>query len=339
MVAAANLSIRSARLEFAARFERAIHDYRGVCSLHHLVNQTDDCSQLARLPADCTRRIVRHMVGSYSQADKLCSIVKPLRPPPPTNIQVCVRKRPLWAVEQEDGQYDALTIDEVAGRCTVHDGKAARDMSMYTLHREYALDHCLSASASETAIQGVVVDPLLRDVRDGGRATVVFFGQTGTGKTHTTHQVQQYLAARLFPDDSADDDGHWAFPAVEKSASDARVSIEVFELRGKRAYDLLAERKVVRLVADANEEVHVLGGRRVEASSAREMLDVVARAHALRSVAATERNAQSSRSHAVCRISLPHGGVLNLVDLAGSERNYETTQYAAPIHFPRPLAV
>ena len=103
--------------------------------------------------------------------------------------------------------------------------------------------------------------------------------------------------------------------------------LEVFELRGKKAFDLLAERKTVRLVTAADEDVHVLGGTREEATDAAGLLRAVERAHALRSVAATERNAQSSRSHAVCRLRTHNGGLLTLVDLAGSERNDDVSQH------------
>lgn len=69
----------------------------------------------------------------------------------------------------------------------------------------------------------------------------------------------------------------------------------------------------------------------------------------LRSTLATERNALSSRSHAVCNIYISSsptavtatpmsetarhgGGKITLVDLAGSERKYETTSMSAKDH-------
>jgi hypothetical protein len=86
-----------------------------------------------------------------------------------------------------------------------------------------------------------------------------------------------------------------------------------------------------------------------------EFMSVLSDALSLRSSKATERNANSSRSHAICTITLVHDAAdytsspsspssspsspalskrsrLRLVDLAGSERNYETMGMAAADH-------
>jgi len=52
----------------------------------------------------------------------------------------------------------------------------------------------------------------------------------------------------------------------------------------------------------------------------------------LRSSESTERNAASSRSHAIMVVWLQGGGMLRFVDLAGSERNYETEKMTASQH-------
>uniref|UniRef100_A0A7S2JPI6 Kinesin motor domain-containing protein n=1 Tax=Haptolina brevifila TaxID=156173 RepID=A0A7S2JPI6_9EUKA len=323
-----NLSLRGARLEYSSRFEQAINDYRAVSNLVQAATLPEASTglMLARLPADCLRQVVRHMVGSFKQADSLLSIAEPLRPPPGSGqFEVCVRKRPIWSSELESGEYDAVTTEEANGRCAVHDGKAARDMSTYTLHREYALDRVFDADSSEGHMHSTTLDPLLAHVCNGGRATLICFGQTGTGKSYTAHRMQNYLAECLFPEASSGDDegdGHWAFPT-----SQITLEVEAFELRQKKAFDLLNDRSVVRLVTDSDEQIHVLHGTKEIATTRGVLLELINRAHALRSVAATERNAQSSRSHAICRLRLPNGGCFTLVDLAGSERNSEVTKH------------
>jgi hypothetical protein len=53
----------------------------------------------------------------------------------------------------------------------------------------------------------------------------------------------------------------------------------------------------------------------------------------LRRSKATERNQQSSRSHAVCELRLfASGGIVRVVDLAGSERNHDTLKMSAREH-------
>lgn len=317
MSAPSNLSIRSARREYRLRFEEAIRTFRVVCEITKLNNESAS-SLLSRLPVEMSRRVVRYYTGNVETAAGLLELAHPLRPPPAEQFEIFVRKRPLWESERAQGEYDALTIDEAANRCVVHDGKAARDMSTYTLHREFALDGVYSEHAGEGELFTRVVDPLYDRARCGGCASLITFGQTGTGKTFTTNETQRYLARRLF-------DGSGMKEELE-------VSVEIFELREKKAYDLLNERKLVRLVTGgAEESVHVLGGTKVVAVSSCTLLEAIATAHALRSVAATERNAQSSRSHCVTRLRIAHAdgqtGTLTLVDLAGSERNYETTQH------------
>jgi len=58
----------------------------------------------------------------------------------------------------------------------------------------------------------------------------------------------------------------------------------------------------------------------------------LAKALELRASEATERNAASSRSHAILVVWLEGGGMLRFVDLAGSERNYETEKMTAAQH-------
>ena len=313
-MAQSNFSFRAARLEYRARFMHAIEQYAGTCEIMRSSDDPEDTNLLSKLPPEMLRRVARFYVGNPHQASALLSIAAPLRPPPAEQFEIFVRKRPLWPSEAEASEFDCVSIDESAGRCCVHEGKAARDMSTYTLHREFALDGVFGASTDEAAMLDRVVAPLISLALDGGNASLILFGQTGCGKTHTAHTMQKFLAQRLFQSAAAE--------AVE-------VCLEVFELREKKAYDLLNERKNVRLVSDAEQRVHVLGGVKANASNADELLAVIAKAHALRSVAATERNAQSSRSHCVSRLRIggDGGGCITLVDLAGSERNYETTQH------------
>jgi len=71
-------------------------------------------------------------------------------------------------------------------------------------------------------------------------------------------------------------------------------------------------------------------------TSAAEMLDLIETAAKFRRTTATERNDQSSRSHAICRIRLENGldltaedGLLYLIDLAGSEAARDKASHTA----------
>lgn len=130
---------------------------------------------------------------------------------------------------------------------------------------------------------------------------------------------------------------------LERLAADlagARVEVTFYEIHGKKCYDLLSQRGVVRLMAGASDTVHVRGARRVmlEGAQPEALMGVLQEALALRQVEVTERNPISSRSHAICelRVLAPPGdddggggAVMRVVDLAGSERNYETHNMSA----------
>ena len=163
----------------------------------------------------------------------------------------------------------------------------------------------------------------------------------GAGKTHSIHGVQQALARSLYG-------GPGIAPASASTSASTHAPaalVVIFEMRGRRHSDLLNERRPVKLLQGDDGVVAAAGAKVVRCGSEAELLAAFAAANALRSVAATERNAQSSRSHAVCRLELRGfassdtagaaesgggggggggGGVLTLVVLAGSERNEES---------------
>ena len=83
-----------------------------------------------------------------------------------------------------------------------------------------------------------------------------------TGKTFTTMALQRQLSRHLFMSSSQAD-------AIDGSASHAHVEVTVqyFEIHGNKCYDLLADRNEIFLRADAEDNMHVRGGREVTARS------------------------------------------------------------------------
>lgn len=75
------------------------------------------------------------------------------------------------------------------------------------------------------------------------------------------------------------------------------------------------------LLEDANQKIQVQGLERKNANSADEMLKIIEYGHTVRTTHATTSNDTSSRSHAICQISIrtKDGGFVGnflLVDLA-----------------------
>ena len=245
-----------------------------------------------------------------------------------SNFRLVVRKRPLLPLEMEFGEFDCIhaapapapvsSPDNMAGACTprfghatLHDGRLARNGRRLTMtHRTYIADCVISEADSSSAFVAAECERLLRHAVQGGHATLLNFGQTGAGKTFTFKACLSYLCEKL---------------------ADAALSLTFYEIFGKKAFDLLCDRKGVFLRADENDVMHVRGALALKLPGP-DLNTLLAAAMALRSSQATERNPLSSRSHAVCTLLLANGGSLRLVDLAGSERNYETVKMSAAQH-------
>jgi kinesin family protein 2/24 len=259
-------------------------------------------------------------------------------------FRICVRSRPLHHFEMNSGAYNCLYAKPKESTIILHDGRLARnDRSLSMKHSHYVLDRVWNEEATNNDICIDEIEPLVKQIENGNNASLILFGQTGTGKTYTLVGTLEYLSNRL----------------IGKT-----VSIIFYEIHGKKCYDLLSNRKVIKLLSDEHEEVHVRGAKKVTLliNKYEDILNILKEALLLRSSEVTERNPISSRSHAVCTIQLINsnlnsdieiscnsssssisnssdinselllGGKITLVDLAGSERNYETTKMTAAMH-------
>ena len=159
--------------------------------------------------------------------------------------------------------------------------------------------------------------PLVEFVtRDDGRACIFAYGQTGSGKTYTMEGVQARAAVQVF----------------QELSSERSVGVSFFEIYGGRCQDLLRERARLQVREDGRGDVHVVGLAETPVEDAESLLAAISRGNELRTKQKTEVNDASSRSHAVCRISIrdkdgKSRGSLSLVDLAGSERGQDTRSH------------
>jgi len=213
------------------------------------------------------------------------------------------------------GAWDAVEVLPSRSTVLCHDGRLSRSgRRLLMTHRHFAVDRAWSPQATTQDVYSDVVEPRVRTALAGGGSTLLCMGQTGTGKTHTISGVVECLSRDL-------------------GIAGNDVEVEFFEIYGKKCCDLLANRKEVHLRSDAEGRVHVRGQKIIQLPGGAGLATVISEALSLRAFEKTERNAASSRSHAVCVLRLGKaGGVLRLVDLAGSERNFETTKMTAQQH-------
>lgn len=252
------------------------------------------------------------------------------------SIRVMCRVRPTAAGEGEP----VLTLPTSTDVVLTQPGRDGR--------RSFTFDHAFGPTSNQAAVFEEV-EPVVESVLEGFNVCIFAYGQTGSGKTFTMGGVPGHseLAGinpralrHLFElvaertrlasmRSSTTEDEAWSY----------EVSLSYLEIYNENLRDLLvpkdagkdSSKKKAGLDVRSlpNEPVSVPGLTSVRVQSADEVEDALERGGLRRSVAATKCNAQSSRSHSICIVSVTGRhqrsgatthGKLHLVDLAGSER-------------------
>jgi kinesin family member 2/24 len=100
----------------------------------------------------------------------------------------------------------------------------------------------------------------------------------------------------------------------------------VLELIGDKVVDLVTS-EPVKVMIDQTETPQIIGAKSLYVYNAEEMQECIRYGFEQRKTSGTAKNAQSSRSHFVCKVILATQdgeAEILLVDLAGSERSSET---------------
>ena len=222
-------------------------------------------------------------------------------------ICVCVRKRPIFSKEQSNGEIDAVTC--INPSVMVHETKFKVDgITKYLENHTYTYDNTFGENEDTANVYEYSLKPLCNFVLKGGTATCFAYGQTGSGKTYTMKGLQESVVRDL--------------NTLTKGKATFHVSF--FEIYGGRCFDLLNERNKLQILEDGSGNIQMQGLAEHSADSYEEVIQMIEYGHSVRTTHATTSNEDSSRSHAICTITLKQGsryiGRLRLVDLAGSER-------------------
>jgi len=200
---------------------------------------------------------------------------------------------------------------------------------------------CVFGPKSQQAAVFAETQPLVVSVLDGYHACILAYGQTGSGKTHT---MQGYGAE---PGVNTRAINELFDIAKERAVSHAyTIKVTLIEIYNESLRDLLEPRDEsgkeksldVKIAASAdasggagayNGGTHVPGVMVAEVSSMEQVFELLKKGELNRTVAGTDMNERSSRSHMVLSVfvegcNLATGGKtfgkLHLIDLAGSER-------------------
>ena len=194
----------------------------------------------------------------------------------------------------------------------------------------YTLDKVFGTDATTGGIYDESVKCLVKAAMKGYNSTVLAYGQTSTGKTHTMTGTRDDPG--LIPLCVKD-----CFKFVQKNASDEPreylFRFSYLEIYKEHIRDLLSSAtsapEPVRLLDGPNGLV-IRGLKEVVVSSPNRVFQLLKQGNRRRQVGATHMNQHSSRSHVVVRLKIESSfatnasdetrvSTLSLVDLAGSE--------------------
>jgi kinesin family member C1 len=191
----------------------------------------------------------------------------------------------------------------------------------------FAFDRVFSPSSTNQEVFNEI-SQLIQSSLDGYNVCIFAYGQTGSGKTYTMSAEDGMIprALRMIYNNTKDlEDRGWKYT----------MRGSFVEVYNESLNDLLgtgedSEKRKLEIKHDLqNSETTITNVTIVNLDSTDEVESILARAMAKRSVAATQANERSSRSHSVFMLTVTgkntitgeqSKGTLNLVDLAGSER-------------------
>lgn len=254
------------------------------------------------------------------------------------NIRVFCRLRPANQEEVKLDRglpelYERVQAGEQAGKgiCLSLPAEASKtggkkqEASKYT----FAFDRTFGEAAQQEDIFEEV-SQLVQSSLDGYKVCIFAYGQTGSGKTHT--MMGDANAPGLIPR-SLEQIFSRTQALREEQGWDFVLKASMLEIYNENYRDLLGSKlpegkqHTVKHDAKGNTEVSFL--TEAEVRTRGEAQALIQGALENRSVAATQMNSQSSRSHSVFMLKVDgvnrhtqerQRGVLNLIDLAGSER-------------------
>ena len=260
-------------------------------------------------------------------------------------IRVYVRIRPLSKKEIGNGSSEACKAESKKTALILPDPEKKGDVA-----KTWDFDSVFSGNvAAGNTQENVFKDTyyLITSAVDGFNVCIFAYGQTGSGKTFTMFGAGG-VGGGIGEDGTVDPLTGLAPRAASElfrvlkereASSDVSVSATMFELYNDAVVDLLAspdksigkKPKLEIKLAEHSKTgfVEVVGSVEEEVANVQGLLDLFKRGAESRTVASTQMNADSSRSHLITSIKTKItnkrtgaivSGKLTLVDLAGSER-------------------
>ncbi|XP_011496486.1 PREDICTED: kinesin-related protein 11-like isoform X2 [Ceratosolen solmsi marchali] len=246
-----------------------------------------------------------------------------------SNIEVAIKVRPLLKKEKEDNlniQWDIRNY--VVTRTSVQSMKRKRSEA-----EKFYFDHIFDAENTNCDVFERIVKRIVSSAVDGYNGTVIAYGQSNSGKTHTMlgtandHGIIPQSAKYMFD--------------LAKKLQDRKLTFKVsyFEIYNNTVNDLIDINNTnLKLRQSISNLVQVVSCKEELVSDSKSILNIIAKGEQNRRVRQSSMNNRNDRSHTVLRINIENKdkrnkyhlhnrfSQLNLVDLAGhkSLSNYQS---------------
>ncbi|KAL9189584.1 hypothetical protein ACHAXT_009259 [Thalassiosira profunda] len=262
------------------------------------------------------------------------------------NVRVVARVRPLSAKELDENSAESILAHPTLNGISV----ASPDDSLggTSERRKFEFDSVFAPSATQQEVyQSTCGDMINGSIFKGFNATILAYGQTGSGKTFTmgtdgstVGPASEGVIARAVYDLFR------AQQALPNGDERVKVTMSYLEIYNEQAVDLLnddtsAVNATLQVRDSKTEGVVIPNLKHFAVGSPEEVRALIEKASAKRATGSTHMNSVSSRSHAICTLTVtiapnldgpgedsesPRSSSqgmkakLTLVDLAGSER-------------------
>ncbi|XP_053678213.1 kinesin-like protein Klp10A [Anopheles nili] len=247
-------------------------------------------------------------------------------------ITVCVRKRPLSQKELMRKEIDVICVPN-KNTLIVHEPKTKVDLTKYLDNQKFRFDYTFDDTCTNETVYTYTAKPLVQSVFEGAMATCFAYGQTGSGKTHTMggsfNGRTQDSKSGIYAQAAKDIFEHLRSPKY--ASLNLVVSASFFEIYSGKVFDLLSNKRKIRVLEDGKKQVQLVGLTEKEMDSVEEVLALISSGNTIRTSGQTAANTNSSRSHAIFSLTLRVRGTskvhgkFSFIDLAGNERGADTS--------------
>ena len=220
--------------------------------------------------------------------------------------------------------FSSNNLPQSIFQSTIHNITVIDPTINNTRERQYAFDGIFNTTSTTLDVFNSAIKPIIDNLINGYNATALAYGITGTGKTYTIFGnstnnstfnekgITSYACEYLF--EQLNNKSHC-------------IKVSYLEIYNETVIDLLNPTKNSLMVIEDNiKGVIVPDLSQYEIKEPNDLVQIIKKGNSRRTMAPTNQNIFSSRSHALLQITLneKHNDIvyskLLIVDLAGSER-------------------